>query len=57
MDNDCDGSIDEEVRDGKDNDGDGATDEDTELVRYQLKHHLIVLSWKSLKSSNVFSIF
>ena len=33
LDNDCDGKIDEEVRDGKDNDGDGEIDEDLELVR------------------------
>ena len=32
LDNDCDGKIDEEVRDGRDNDGDGAIDEDLELV-------------------------
>ena len=33
LDNDCDGKIDEEIRDGKDNDGDGDIDEDLELVR------------------------
>ena len=33
IDNDCDGRIDEEVKDGKDNDGDGDIDEDLELVR------------------------
>ena len=32
IDNDCDGKIDEEVKDGKDNDGDGKVDEDLELV-------------------------
>ena len=34
IDNDCDGKIDEEVRDGKDNDGDGEIDEDLELVSW-----------------------
>ena len=34
LDNDCDGKIDEEVRDRKDNDGDGQVDEDLELVSY-----------------------
>ena len=34
IDNDCDGQIDEEVRDGKDNDGDGNADEDLELVSH-----------------------
>ena len=33
IDNDCDGRIDEEIRDGKDNDGDGDIDEDLEFVR------------------------
>ncbi len=32
MDNDCDGKIDEEIRDGKDNDGDYLVDEDLDLV-------------------------
>ena len=32
MDNDCDGRIDEEIRDGKDNDGDNFVDEDLDLV-------------------------
>ena len=32
LDNDCDGSFDEELRDGKDNDGDGKVDEDLQLV-------------------------
>ena len=32
IDNDCDGKIDEEVRDGKDDDNDGEEDEDLELV-------------------------
>ena len=32
IDNDCDGNIDEEIRDGKDNDGDGEIDEDLALV-------------------------
>ena len=32
LDNDCDGRIDEEIRDGKDNDGDGDVDEDLDLV-------------------------
>ena len=36
LDNDCDGRIDEEVRDGKDNDGDGKIDEDLELVRAEI---------------------
>ena len=34
IDNDCDGQIDEETKDGKDNDGDGDIDEDLELVRF-----------------------
>ena len=34
IDNDCDGKIDEEVRDGKDDDKDGETDEDLELVSH-----------------------
>ena len=33
IDNDCDGQIDEEVRDRKDNDGDGYIDEDTSEVK------------------------
>ena len=33
IDNDCDGIVDEEIRDRKDNDGDGFIDEDTGLVR------------------------
>ena len=33
IDNDCDGKIDEEIRDSRDNDGDGVIDEDLELVR------------------------
>ena len=32
LDNDCDGRIDEEIRDRKDNDGDGDVDEDLDLV-------------------------
>ena len=32
IDNDCDGRIDEEVRDNEDNDGDGKVDEDLALV-------------------------
>ena len=32
IDNDCDGTIDEEEKDGKDNDGDGEIDEDLKLV-------------------------
>ena len=36
LDNDCDGKIDEEVRDKKDNDGDGQVDEDLELVSFFL---------------------
>ena len=32
IDNDCDGQVDEEVKDGKDNDGDGRIDEDIDLV-------------------------
>ena len=32
MDNDCDGRVDEEIRDRKDNDGDGKIDEDLQLV-------------------------
>ena len=32
VDNDCDGDIDEELRDGKDNDQDGRIDEDISLV-------------------------
>ena len=32
LDNDCDGEIDEERRDGKDNDGDGLVDEDLRKV-------------------------
>ena len=32
VDNDCDGSIDEEKKDGIDNDGDGKVDEDLSLV-------------------------
>ena len=32
IDNDCDGNVDEEVKDGKDNDGDKYVDEDLELV-------------------------
>ena len=32
IDNDCDGKIDEEIKDGKDNDGDGKIDEDLDLV-------------------------
>ena len=32
LDNDCDGKIDEEIKDGKDNDGDGSIDEDLDLV-------------------------
>ena len=37
IDNDCDGKIDEEVRDGKDNDGDGSVDEDLDLVRNKIR--------------------
>ena len=37
VDNDCDGSIDEEIFDGKDNDDDGVIDEDLELVIKILK--------------------
>ncbi len=33
-DNDCDGKIDEETRDGKDNDGDGLIDEDNRRVSF-----------------------
>ena len=36
IDNDCDGKIDEEMKDGKDNDGDGKVDEDLDLVRIYL---------------------
>ena len=32
VDNDCDGKIDEEVKDGKDDDGDRVIDEDLQLV-------------------------
>ena len=32
LDNDCDGTMDEEIFDGIDNDGDGRIDEDLELV-------------------------
>ena len=32
LDNDCDGKIDEEIKDGKDNDDDGSIDEDLDLV-------------------------
>ena len=32
IDNDCDGKVDEEIRDRLDNDGDGLIDEDTQLV-------------------------
>ena len=32
IDNDCDGKIDEEVKDGKDDDNDGRIDEDLDLV-------------------------
>ena len=42
IDNDCDGKIDEEVRDGKDNDGDREVDEDLELVScYSNKYYLV----------------
>ena len=39
IDNDCDGNIDEEIRDQKDNDGDGLIDEDLALVRRNLLDH------------------
>ena len=32
LDNDCDGTIDEEILDGKDNDGDSYVDEDISFV-------------------------
>ena len=35
VDNDCDGAIDEERRNGKDDDGDGKVDEDFALVKMQ----------------------
>ena len=37
LDNDCDGIIDEEVKDDKDDDNDGETDEDIKLVREEVK--------------------
>ena len=42
LDNDCDGKIDEEVRDGKDNDGDGKIDEDLDLVREEIVYKLLL---------------
>ena len=36
IDNDCDGLIDEEKKDGIDNDGDGKVDEDLSLVIYSV---------------------
>ena len=47
IDNDCDGKIDEEIKDGKDNDGDGKVDEDLDLVSGQLGfflYHLFTIS-------------
>ena len=43
IDNDCDGQIDEESRDGKDNDGDGFIDEDIKRVIFVLGVLLILL--------------
>ena len=34
VDNDCDGTFDEEILDRKDNDGDGKIDEDLQLVNF-----------------------
>ena len=48
VDNDCDGRIDEEVKDGKDDDGDRVIDEDLQLVNriYILnKHSSFFLGW------------
>ena len=40
VDNDCDGRIDEEIRNKKDDDGDGKVDEDLALVKTHLFHLL-----------------
>ena len=44
IDNDCDGLIDEEIRDGKDNDGDGEIDEDLALVRFWILKRRVIAS-------------
>ena len=38
IDNDCDGLIDEEIKDGRDNDDDKYVDEDLELVNFTYYH-------------------
>ena len=49
LDNDCDGNIDEEILNEKDDDGDGKLDEDLQLVRRAKYSVLIVYDYRLVK--------
>ncbi|XP_052083796.1 uncharacterized protein LOC127721164 [Mytilus californianus] len=51
IDNDCDGLIDEELKDGKDNDGDGKLDEDLATYVEELESRTTKLSTKELPTT------
>ena len=52
LDNDCDGNIDEEILNEKDDDGDGKLDEDLQLVRRAKYSVLVVYDCRLAKGSN-----
>ena len=55
VDNDCDGTVDEEVRDGKDNDNDGKIDEDLELVKIHYRRLLIRKCYVAFLAQSLFN--